>query len=259
MFPYKDENPTILTPIVTLGTIGVTTAVWLLVQRAGAEPTLTNTVCQLGAIPARVFGRTAEAVMTQYGPRLPCPGVGGPGWFTLVTSLFLHGGWFHLLGNMWFLWVFGNNIEDAMGHFRFAVFYLLCGVLASFVQIAVTPSSGIPLVGASGAISGIMGAYVVLYPKVRIHTIVFLGFFITRLALPAYFMLIYWAIIQLVGALPSLAGSASGGVAFLAHLGGFGVGAALIKLFTKPELLEAHVTHAPRVIVGDVRNRDWRF
>jgi membrane associated rhomboid family serine protease len=162
--------------------------------------------------------------------------------------MFLHGGWFHLIGNMWFLWVFGNNIEDAMGHGRFVAFYLVCGLLAAAAQVAAGPSSPIPMVGASGAISGVMGAYLVLYPRVRVHTLVFLGFFITRWTLPAYMMLLYWALIQALGSLPSLAGvEVGGGVAFIAHLGGFVAGVALIKLFARPEYVARHRT---RVVVG---------
>jgi membrane associated rhomboid family serine protease len=155
--------------------------------------------------------------------------------------MFLHGGWFHLIGNMWFLWVFGNNIEDAMGHGRFVGFYLLCGLLAAAAQVATGPSSPVPMVGASGAISGVMGAYLVLYPRVRVHTLIFLGFFLTRVPLPAWIMLLYWAFLQLVGSVPAIAGGQTGGgVAFMAHLGGFVAGAALIKLFAKPEFVRRH-------------------
>src|SRR5690349_21921382 len=109
----------------------------------------------------------------------------------VITSMFLHGGWFHLLGNMWFLWLFGNNVEDSMGHFRYFVFYLLSGLAAAAAQTFVNPSSAIPMVGASGAISGVMGAYIVLYPRVRVHMLVFLGIFITRSVVAAYLMLGY--------------------------------------------------------------------
>jgi membrane associated rhomboid family serine protease len=257
VFPYKDENPTVLTPIVTVAIIAVTTAIWILVQGAGFDPRLTQSVCELGAIPARVFHEPARAVLTPDGPILPCGEMEGGGWYTVLTSVFLHGGWFHLIGNLWFLWVFGNNIEDSMGHVRFVFFYLLCGILAAMAQMIVDTASAIPLVGASGAISGVMGAYLILYPRVRVHTIVFLGFFITRVTLPAYFMLLYWAFIQVVGSLPSIGGGGQGGVAFLAHLGGFLAGAGLIKVFSKPELLAAHARRRP-IIVGDIGDRFWR-
>lgn len=237
MFPYKDENPTVLTPVVTIGLIAVTTAIWILYQGGGVEPKLTQSVCGLGAIPGRLFGETLQALGPK-GAMGICPGAAEDAWYTLATSIFLHGGWFHLIGNMWFLWVFGNNIEDAMGPKRFILFYLVTGVIAAMSHAVVDTASPIPMVGASGAISGVMGAYLVLYPKVRVHTLVVLGFFITRITLPAYFMLLYWAFIQFLGSVPSLAGAdTGGGVAFMAHLGGFVAGAVLIKVFVKPDLL----------------------
>ena len=240
-FPYKDDNPTIATPYVTVITIVLTCLVWIFFQRAGAEPGFTQSVCDLGVIPNRLFGGDIRPVMTPRGPLVLCPDAPGQAWYTVVTSAFLHGGWFHLIGNMWFLWVFGNNIEDAMGPGRFVAFYLFCGVMAALAQIVVQPGSPVPMVGASGAISGIMGAYLVLYPKARVHLLVVLFVFITRLTVPAYLMLIYWVVLQAIGGLPTLSGAASGGgVAFLAHLGGFVAGLLTIRLFARPELLEAH-------------------
>lgn len=251
MFPYKDENPTNLAPYVTIGIIVLTSLVWLVVQGAGTQPALARSVCGYGAVPAELLGRIARERFIPIAPGLQCVLDGTPGWHTLVTSLFLHGGWFHLIGNMWFLWVFGNNIEDSMGHGRFVAFYLLCGVLAALIQVVVEPSSAVPMVGASGAISGIMGAYLLLYPRVKVHTLVFLGFFVTTWALPAWAMLIYWALLQLLGGLPTLGGGASqGGVAFFAHIGGFFVGLAAIKLFTKAELLAAHAK--PRLVMKNL-------
>ena len=240
-FPYKDDNPTILTPYVTVVTIVLTCLVWLVFQAAGTEPGMSQSVCDLGVIPNRLFGGEIRPVMTQRGPMVLCPDAPSMAWYTVVTSVFLHGGWFHLIGNMWFLWVFGNNIEDAMGHGRFVAFYLFCGILAALAQILVQPGSPVPMVGASGAISGIMGAYLVLYPKARVHVLVLLFVFITRFSVPAYLMLIYWAVLQALGGLPTIAGASSGGgVAFLAHLGGFVAGLLTIRLFAKPELLAAH-------------------
>ena len=256
MFPYKDDNPTILTPVVTLGIIALTGVVWALFQGAGAEPRFARSICEFGAIPASLFGQAAEPILTPRGQVNVCAGAVSGTWYTMVSSIFLHGGWFHLLGNMWFLWLFGNNIEDAMGHGRFVAFYLLCGVLAAVAHVVADPSSGLPMVGASGAISGIMGAYLVLYPKVRVHTIVWLGFFITRITVPAYFMLLYWAVLQLIGGLPSLAGGQSGGgVAFWAHIGGFVAGVALIKAFVKPDLLAATRRH-PMMFTS---SQPWRY
>jgi membrane associated rhomboid family serine protease len=141
----------------------------------------------------------------------------------------MHGGWFHIIGNMWFLAIFGDNVEDSMGSIRFVFFYLLCGLAAAAAQMGLSPQSAVPMVGASGAIGGVMGAYVVLYPRAPIHMLVFLGFFITRIVVPAYFMLGYWFLLQLLGILPAL-GSNGGGVAVGAHVGGFLAGVILIFL-----------------------------
>ena len=256
MFPYKDDNPTLLTPVVTLGIIAVTSLVWLFVQGGGSEPRLTESVCQLGAIPARLFGNLVQPVLTPRGPLMVCADSADAAWHTLVSSVFLHAGWLHLIGNMWFLWIFGNNIEDAMGHGRFVAFYLVCGVLAALGHMLTDQASPLPLVGASGAISGIMGAYLVLYPKVRVHMLIFLGFFVTTVTVPAYFMLVFWAVLQLAGSLPALAGVESGGgVAFMAHIAGFVIGALLIKLFARPDLLAATRRHG---VVFSSR-QPWRY
>jgi len=170
----------------------------------------------------------------------------------IFTSMFLHGSWMHLIGNMWFLWVFGDNIEDSMGRVRFVIFYLLCGTAAALAQVSLNPASGIPMVGASGAISGVMGAYLILYPRVRVFCLLILGFFITSIALPAWTMLLYWAAIQLVSGLVGLAAQDVGGVAFAAHVGGFMAGVVLIKLFARHDDVMAHRREqwAPRRLVG---------
>ncbi len=242
MIPYRDDNPTVLTPFMTVGFIVATGLVWVLVQGAGMGEPMLRSLCELGLIPGELTNRVPEGTVVPLGPGAGCR-LGGQPWHTVVTSMFLHGGWLHLIGNMWFLWVFGNNIEDAMGHTRFVAFYLLCGLLAAVAQIAVTPASAVPMVGASGAISGIMGGYLVLYPRVKVHMLVILGFFVTTVAVPAAWMLVYWAFLQAAGSL-AVGSSDGGGVAFMAHLGGFVAGVALIKLFAKPELLAAH--HVPR-------------
>src|SRR2546427_7092845 len=203
----------------------------------GADEPLARSVCQLGLIPAEVLRAAPAGTSVPLGPGLRCVLTADPHWWTVLTSMFMHGGWFHLLGNMWFLWVFGNNIEDSMGHTRFVVFYLLSGVAAAATQVLVSPHSVVPMVGASGAISGVMGAYVLLYPRVRVHTIVWLGFFVTTVALPAYVMLGYWFVLQLVLGAAGALSHAQGGVAVLAHVGGFVAGMALIKLFVNPEYL----------------------
>ncbi len=238
MFPYKDENPTELTPLVTLGIIAVNAMVWLLVQGLGADEPLGRSVCQLGLIPGEVLRTVPPGTSVPLGPGVRCVLTADPHWWTVLTSMFMHGGWFHIIGNMWFLWVFGNNIEDSMGHARFVVFYLLCGVAAAAAQMLVAPRSVVPMVGASGAISGVMGAYTLLYPRVRVHTLVTLGFFVTTVTLPAYVMLGYWFVLQLLmGAVGALSPT-EGGVAVWAHVGGFLTGLLLVKLFANPDSLE---------------------
>ena len=238
MFPYKDENPTELTPVVTLGIIALNAMVWLLVQGLGADEPLARSVCQLGLIPGEVLRTVPPGTSVPLGPGVHCVLTADAHWSTVLTSMFMHGGWFHIIGNMWFLWVFGNNIEDSMGHARFVVFYLLCGVAAAGAQMVVAPRSVVPMVGASGAISGVMGAYTLLYPRVRVHTLVTLGFFVTTVTLPAYVMLGYWFVLQLLmGAVGALSPT-EGGVAVWAHVGGFLTGLLLVKLFANPEFLE---------------------
>jgi len=238
MFPIRDDNPTLGTPAITVVLIGLNVAAWILVQGMGAEPTLSQSVCELGLIPGELLGRIPEGYTLPMSREMSCV-IGPPHWYTPLSSMFLHGGWLHLIGNMWFLWLFGNNVEDSMGHARYLVFYLLCGLAAASAQTLVNPNSAIPMVGASGAISGVMGAYIVLYPRVRIHMLIFLGFFITRAVVPAYVMLGYWLLLQIVGGLPALA-EESGGVAFWAHAGGFLAGAVLVLVFRDDDLVARH-------------------
>jgi len=238
MFPIRDDNPTLGAPAITVVLIGLNVAAWILVQGMGAEPTLSQSVCELGLIPGELLGRIPEGYTLPMSREMSCV-IGPPHWYTPLSSMFLHGGWLHLIGNMWFLWLFGNNVEDSMGHARYLVFYLLCGLAAASAQTLVNPNSAIPMVGASGAISGVMGAYIVLYPRVRIHMLIFLGFFITRAVVPAYVMLGYWLLLQIVGGLPALA-EESGGVAFWAHAGGFLAGAVLVLVFRDDDLVARH-------------------
>src|SRR6266566_356569 len=213
VLPYKDENPTELTPVITLGIIVLNVLAWLFVQGAGAAEPLARSVCQLGLIPGEVLHTVPPGTAVPLGEGLRCVLTADANWWTVVTSMFMHGGWLHLIGNMWFLLVFGNNIEDSMGHARFVVFYLLSGVAAAATQMLVDPGSRIPMVGASGAISGVMGAYILLYPRVRVHTLITLGFFLTTVTLPAYVILGYWFVLQLLfGTVGALSG-AQGGVA----------------------------------------------
>jgi membrane associated rhomboid family serine protease len=240
MFPYRDDNPTLRTPIVTIVLIALNVLAWIGLQGAGMEPALSRSVCELGAIPASLTGNVHHAAQVELGPGLVCVIEGNADWLTPFTSMFMHGGWMHLLGNMWFLWLFGNNVEDAMGRVRFAIFYVACGLVACATQVLVSPSSIVPMVGASGAIGGVMGAYVLLYPKVRVHLLVVLGIFITTVRVPAYFMLGYWILLQVLGALPQLGNLGGGGVAFWAHIGGFAAGALLSRAFADPQLVELH-------------------
>jgi membrane associated rhomboid family serine protease len=230
MFPLKDENPTYHPAAVTFLVIIANALVWVFIQGLGFEPALTKSVFAFGLIPGELLKTIPAGTSIPVSPHLSYIIEAQPNWPTVLTSMFMHGGWFHIIGNMWFLKVFGDNVEDSMGSVRFLLFYLLCGTAAATTQMLLAPNSGIPMVGASGAISGVMGAYALLYPKAPIHMLVFLGFFITRIIVPAYFMLGYWFVLQLMSTLPSL-GSASGGVAFGAHVGGFVAGVVLILFF----------------------------
>ena len=239
MFPYRDDNPTLATPVATFALIAANVAAWVLVQGMGAEPGLSASVCRLGLIPGEFLQRLPEGFAIPMGRGTACVIGGETVWYAPLTSMFLHGGWLHLIGNMWFLWVFGNNVEDSMGRFRYIVFYLLCGLAAAATQTLLNPASPIPMVGASGAISGVMGAYVLLYPRVRVHMLVILVIFITRIQVPAFVMVGYWFLLQLLGGAAAL-GQEGGGVAFGAHVGGFVAGVLLVGLFKDRELVMQH-------------------
>ena len=222
MIPLNDENPTELTPWMTVLLIALNFLLWFLVQGAGVEyQQLEASVVAFGARPCEVTGAC------------PVQGLGGE---ALITSMFMHGGWMHLLGNMLFLWVFGNNIEDSMGHLRFLFFYLACGVAASLAHVFFSPASQVPMVGASGAISGVMGAYILLYPGARVRTY-FPPFFFFRIR--AFFFLLLWFVLQLYDGLAVPGMPEEGGVAVWAHIGGFVAGLLLIKPFDRPRLVEA--------------------
>ena len=239
MFPIRDDNPHLSTPYATYGLIALNVLSWVLLQGLGSEPALSSSVCRLGLIPADVLGTVPPGTSFPISPDAACVLEGGGSWHTVLTSMFLHGGWMHLIGNMWFLWIFGNNVEDAMGHLRFVVFYLLCGIAAAGLQAAFDPRSVIPMVGASGAIGGVMGAYVLMYPRVHVHLFVILGFYANTIAVPAYFMLGYWFLLQVVSGTVSV-GAEGAGVAFWAHVGGFVAGALLSYLFRDREMLARH-------------------
>jgi membrane associated rhomboid family serine protease len=234
VFPLSDNNPRLGWPVVTALLIAINCLAWLLLQGMGADRPLANSLCQFGLIPADLLGIAAEGTRIQLGQNLYCIIDGMPGWLSLLSSMFMHGGWMHIIGNMWFLWVFGDNVEDVMGPFRFLAFYLLSGLAAAAAQVVSDPSSAVPMVGASGAIGGVMGAYARLYPRARVNTLLFLGIWITRIEVPALFMLGCWFLLQLLGGLPAL-GSTEGGVAFWAHIGGFVGGLGLSFLLVDPQ------------------------
>lgn len=239
MFPIRDDNPHYLTPYVTYTIVVINVLAWFFIQGFGSELSVSRSLCQLGLMPGELLQLAPAGSTIQVGPNTFCRITDNASWISILSHMFLHGGWMHIIGNMWFLWIFGNNVEDSMGHFRFAIFYILCGFAAAGLQIMSNPSSVIPMVGASGAIGGVMGAYVLLYPRVTVHLLVWLGFFVTTFAVPAFWMLGYWFFIQLIGGLGSL-GRTGGGVAFWAHIGGFVAGALLILIFQNPKLVRRH-------------------
>jgi membrane associated rhomboid family serine protease len=205
MFPLRDTQPSYSKPVVTVLLIVVNVLVFLF-EISLDDYSRNLFIGYYGLIPARFQLQD------------------------LVTSMFLHGGWMHLIGNMWFLWVFGDNIEDILGGGKFLLFYILCGVAAALMQVFMSPGSRVPMVGASGAIAGVMGAYMVKFPRSNIVTLVFVFIFVTTFEVPAWVMLIYWFGIQLVSGVGSVGYShvSQGGVAFFAHVGGFIAGILLI-------------------------------
>ena len=237
MFPLRDENPAIHTSVATFIIIGLNVAVWIFLQGLGTNPTLAESLCAFGLIPGELLQRVEQGISIPLGQGLYCVTDAQPNWLSPLTSMFMHGGWLHLIINMWFLFIFGDNVEDAMGIGRFIIFYLLCGFAAVAAQIISNPASVIPMVGASGAIGGVMGGYVILFPKAPVHMLIFLGFLLTRIVVPAYFMLGYWFLLQLISAFPTI-GRTTGGVAFWAHIGGFLFGVAMVKLFVNPERMK---------------------
>ncbi len=245
MFPLRDENPTLRTPLAVMAIIALNLAAWALAQGFGGEPALAQSLCDWGLIPGELLHTAPPGTLVPLGENLACRLEPASNTLSLLSHMFLHGGWFHLIGNMWFLWVFGDNVEDAMGPGRFWVFYLLCGLAAASAQIVANPAAAIPMVGASGAIGGVMGAYARLYPQARIQTFIFLGFYATTVAVPAIAMLGYWFFIQLASGVPSL-GETGGGVAFWAHVGGFIAGLILVGPMHREDLLAAHLRYARR-------------
>jgi membrane associated rhomboid family serine protease len=238
MLPIRDENPTLRAPVATYALIAINVAVWLLLQGMGSEPSLTRSVCTLGLIPAEFLSHLLGLSVGAAGADPVCPlgAVDNP--VAPLTAMFTHGSWMHLIGNMWFLHIFGNNVEDVFGRFRFLLFYVSVGLVAAAAQVVAAPGSLIPMVGASGAIGGVMGSYILLYPRTGVRTFVFLGFWASMVTIPAYVMLGYWFLIQLLSG--SFSAAEGGGVAFWAHVGGFLAGLLLTPLFRNPRLVAAH-------------------
>ncbi len=220
MIPIRDDNPAAKPPLITVIFIALCSLVFLW-QQTLTQDAQEIVVMTMGAIPAVLIGGMSLPAELQQLPALA----------TIFTSMFLHGGWMHLLGNMLYLWIFGNNIEDAMGHTRFIVFYLLCGVIAVFTHALPNADSAIPMIGASGAISGVLGGYLLLYPHARVLVLIWLGFFITTVRLPAVIVLGLWFGFQLLSS--AIADSQTGGVAWGAHIGGFVAGLTLIGIFKR--------------------------
>lgn len=215
MIPLHDENPTRSFPFVTLALIAANVAAFLYELSLPGEPAVRAFFAEFALTPAVVMQTRDLGAYS-----------------TVVTSMFLHGGWLHLIGNMWFLWIFGNNIEDSVGHFRFILFYLLCGAGAAAAQIAIHPDSTVPMVGASGAVSGVLGAYLLLFPTARVLVALPIWIFLRLFRVPALLLLVVWFGMQLLSGWATL-GQQTGGVAFWAHIGGFVAGLVLLPVFKK--------------------------
>ncbi len=219
MIPIRDDNPSHRTPYVTYGIMGLCILVYVWQLALGREA-FQNLFFSLGLIPAVVTGQAA----------LPEQLALVPPWLTVFTSMFLHGGFFHLAGNLLYLWIFADNVEDVLGHLRFTIFYILCGIGAAAAQVLPSPGSVIPMVGASGAISGILAAYLLMFPHARVLAVIPLGFILPVIKLRAVTVLGFWFLLQLLSSL--MTPPDTGGVAFRAHLGGFVAGLVLLPLFT---------------------------
>lgn len=221
MIPLRDSTRSLTFPVVNIGIIILNALAFFYQLSLG--PQVEGLYQSLALIPARFFHLTANHPGDLVGIGVP-----------FFSSIFLHGGWMHFIGNMWFLWIFGDNVEDSMGHGRYILFYLLAGLGAGIVHLALNAQSELPTIGASGAISGVMGAYLVLHPRGRVLTLIPIFIFFKIIDIPAYFFLIIWILIQTVQGVVSLGLPADvGGVAWWAHVGGFVIGAALIFLFRK--------------------------
>ncbi|MCD6217135.1 rhomboid family intramembrane serine protease [bacterium] len=234
LFPYKDDNPTKSFPFVTIIFIGINVVCFLLTGLAGSNEFVRH-LYTYGLIPAELFHgqiiNTIPPELIEQGHHMPEVG-NLPTFATLFTHMFMHGGLAHLIGNIWFLWLFGDNIEDRMGPLKYIFFYLIAGLVAALCHGLTGTSSVIPMIGASGAISGVIGAYIILYPYARIHTIFFIFVFFYNIKLPAFIFLGLWFIGQVFWGFATL-GAEGAGVAFFAHIGGFVAGVLMVKLFIR--------------------------
>jgi membrane associated rhomboid family serine protease len=221
LIPIKDINPTERLAIVTLLIIVLNVAVFLYELVLGPQAG-EMFVDSFALIPKRLFSRFPEASHAV------------PAGVALFTSMFLHGGFLHIAGNMLYLWIFGNNVEDSMGRIRFIVFYFICGIIAAYTHAIANAASTVPMIGASGAISGVLGAYLILYPRTRVLTLIALGFYIRTVEVPAMFVLGFWFVLQFLNAF--LSASTGGGVAWHAHVGGFIAGILLIGIFKRRDV-----------------------
>jgi membrane associated rhomboid family serine protease len=244
MLPIRDNIPTARTPYVTYGLIVANVLVYFFWQQGGfslGDPSSAQYICQLqdwAAIPFEITHPGDQVQIAQ-----GCGAPDSPTYLTPFTAMFMHGGLLHLGGNMLFLWIFGNNVEDAMGPIKYIVFYLLAGVAALALQIVFDPSSQVPTLGASGAIAGVLGGYLLLFPKARVVTVIFIVFFFTILELPALLVLGLWFLQQAVFAAMDIGGS-GGGVAYFAHVGGFVFGLAAIRLFASRKRVDDQLDRA---------------
>jgi membrane associated rhomboid family serine protease len=215
LIPLRDINPTLRFPILTVVLIAINVVVFIIELILFASGVLPQTVYTMGVIPFDVTHHFGPLVIINF-----------------FTSMFMHGGLVHIIGNMLYLWIFGNNVEDVMGRGRFIIFYLLCGLVASGAQVLANPNSPIPSIGASGAIAGVLGAYILLFPRAQVETLLIMGYFVRLVRVPALIVLSFWFVIQLFSGLLSFGMSQMGGVAWFAHIGGFVAGLLLIKPFT---------------------------
>jgi membrane associated rhomboid family serine protease len=223
MIPLRDDNPSSIMPIVTVALIISCVLAFFWELSLGQH--LNAAMFSYGVTPATLVGDN----------QLPAAMYRIPPWATLLTSMFLHGGWMHLIGNMLYLWIFGDNVEDAMGHTRFIVFYVVCGIAAALAQALPDPSSTVPMIGASGAISGVLGAYLLLFPRTHVLVFLPLGVFSRLIHLPALLVLGFWFVLQIISSAMA-SDETGGGVAWGAHIGGFVAGMILIPIFKKKRI-----------------------